>query len=163
MASGYCCLTCWYCSRTGLGFSGVLVERLALQLPGCGLLDPNQADRSHLGAQRRGADHDAILAGAAAEFAVGRPLDQHLDGLAEPAPIGALGDAALGLEQDVDPTLLLRLRYVSGVARGGRARPGREALDMHDIELDLLEQLEGAPELVFGLTGIAEDHVGRDR
>src|SRR6202165_1822410 len=75
-----------------------LVEHLASQLPGGGLLDTHPADRAGLRAQWRGADDDPVLSSAPGDLAVLRTLHPHLDGAAEPAAIGLFRDSSLGVE-----------------------------------------------------------------
>ena len=67
------------------------------------------------------------------------------------------------LEQDVDAPLLLLGIDIIRLARCRGTGPGRKALDMNDVELDFFEQVEGEHELLFGLTRVAHDHIGRDR
>ena len=140
-----------------------LVERAAFQLPGRGLLDCHPSHTSDLSAQRGDADHHPVLPAPATEFAGLRALDQHLDRPAQPAAVRLLGNPTLRLQQDVDAPLLLLGIDIVRLARCRGTGPGRKALDVNDVELDLFEQLEGPHELLLGLTRVAHDHIGRDR
>src|SRR5438552_2496146 len=144
----------------GAGFSGVaLVERLAFQLPGGRLLDVHSSHGAHFGAQRRGPEDYPILSRSPAELAILNALYQNLHGSSQPAPIRSLCNPPLRVQQHVDAALLFCLRDIVRLPGGRGPRPRRKALNMYDVELDLLEQVERALELLLGLARVANDHV----
>src|SRR5947199_6851651 len=150
MASGCSRFTLRYCSRTGAGFSAVaLVDGLAFQLPGRGLLDVNQSHGARFGAERSGPKHDPVLAAAAAELAIRSALHQHLDRPTQPATIRVFRNPSLRVQQHVDAALLFCRQHVVRLPGGRSTRPRGKTLNVHDIELDLLEQLERALELLL--------------
>src|ERR1700682_2600350 len=122
MASGCSRLTASYCSRTGTGFRVGLVEYLAAKLPGGGVLDGHAADGPRLGTKRRGPDDHAVLPRPTGGLPLIRPLDKHLDGLAQPALVGIFRNPPLCLEQNVDPAFLLGRCHIIRLPGRRRAR-----------------------------------------
>src|SRR6202035_4936779 len=112
MASGCSRLTASYCSRTGTGFRVCLVEYLAAKLPGGGVLDGHATDGPRLGTKRRGPDDYAVLPRPTGGLPLIGPLDQHLGGLGQPAPVGLFRNPPFCLEQNDDPAFLLRRCHI---------------------------------------------------